>query len=254
MLKNYLIVSLRRFTRHRGYTLLNILGLTIGLACTVLIGLYIKNELSYDRHHNQADRIYRVVSRHSARTSGPLAPLIRTQVPGVEQAVWIRGTVGSWLFAVEEGRYYERQVYWADQSLFNIFDVPLIQGNPATALTAPYTIIISESMARKYFGETDPIGRVIDADNGFYNFTVTAVMKDPQDYAHFHPDFFISVATMEARNVPGSPFNINNWLNNSTPICSWRPRTRLISRHRNCGRLSTNISVQVTRPVYSPAS
>jgi putative ABC transport system permease protein len=215
MLKNYLIVTLRRLTRSRGHTFLNILGLTIGMACAMLIGLYINDELSYDRHHERADRIYRVVSGHSARTSGPLAPLVLAQVPGVEQAVRIRTTVGSWLFAVDDVRFYERRVYWADQSLFDIFNVPLVQGNPATALSAPYTIIISESMARKYFGNTDPIGRVIDADNGFLNLTVTAVIEDPQEYAHFHPDFFISVATMEARIVPGSPFNIDNWLNSN---------------------------------------
>ena len=185
------------------------------MACAILISLYIRDELSFDRHHEKAERIFRVVTDRSARTPGPLAPLIQMQLPEAEQVARIRATVGAWLFAIQDRRFYERRVYWADQSLFDIFDVPLIRGDPTTALAAPNTIIISETMARKYFEDGDPIGQVIDADYDFLNFTITAVMEDPQDYVHFPPDFYISIATMEERASSVSPFSIYNWHNSN---------------------------------------
>ncbi len=102
MLKNYLTITLRRLIRDRGYTLLNILGLTIGMACTILIGLYIRDELSYDRHHEKADRIYRMVTDRKARLPGLLGPFIRTQLPEVEHMVRFRPTFGAWLFAIQD--------------------------------------------------------------------------------------------------------------------------------------------------------
>ncbi len=114
----------------------------------------------------------------------------------------------TWLFTTGERQFYEQRVYWADGNLFTVFDVPLVRGNPATALTAPNSMVISASMARKYFGEDDPVGRVITGDNQF-PFAITAVMEDPPPYAHYHPDFYVSIATTSDRGDPHGL--LRNW-------------------------------------------
>ena len=181
--------------------MINIIGFSIGMACCLAILLFIRDELSFDRYHSKGDRIYRVVTDRVARTPGALATLVREQLPDIEAVLRLRGTVGTWLFDTGNERHFEQRVYWADGSLFDVFDIPLLIGNPSDALTAPNTMVLSRSMARKYFGDSDPIGQVITGDERF-PFTVTAIMEDPPDFAHFHPDFFVSIATQIARGDP----------------------------------------------------
>ena len=171
------------------------------MACCLVILLYVRDELSYDRHHARGDRIYRIVTDRAARTPGPLAPLVKSQLPGIEEVLRLRGTVGTWLFEAGDRQYFEQQVYWADGTLFDVFDVPLARGTPSNALTAPNTMVISESMARKYFGNSDPMGQLITGDT-IFPFTVTGVMKDPPAYAHYHPDCYVSLATVSAFGDP----------------------------------------------------
>ena len=195
MLRHYFTIAVRNLIRQKGYSLINILGLAIGMACCLVILLYVRDEFSYDRHNTKANRIYRIVTDRAARTPGPLAPLIQAHLPDVQKVLRLRGTLGTWLFATDRKRFYEHRVFWADETLFDIFDVELVQGNPATALNASQNIIISQSMARKYFGDADPIGQMITGDN-FFHLTITGVMKDPPAYAHFHPDFYVSMVTL----------------------------------------------------------
>ncbi len=207
---HYLLTAWRNILASRSHTAINVIGFAIGMACCLVILLYIRDELSYDRHNTRGDRIYRVVTDRTARTPGVLGEFIKAQLPEVEEVLRLRGTIGTWLFTTGDRQFYEQRVYWADGNLFDVFDVPLVRGNPANALTAPNTMVISASMARRYFGDTDPVGQVVTGDDQF-PFTVTAVMEDPPDYAHYHPDFYVSIATTTGR---GDPLRLlQNWAN-----------------------------------------
>ena len=210
MIGHYLLTAWRNILASRSHAAINVIGFAIGMACCLVILLYIRDELSYDRHNTRGDRIYRVVTDRTARTPGVLGEFIKAQLPEVEEVLRLRGTIGTWLFTTEEKQFYEQRVYWADGNLFDVFDVTLVQGNPANALTAPNTMVISSSMARKYFGDADPTGKTITGDHQF-TFTITAVMEDPPDYAHYHPDFYVSIATTTGR---GDPHRLlQNWAN-----------------------------------------
>ncbi len=208
MIGHYLLTAWRNILKSRSHAAINVIGFAIGMACCLVILLYIRDELSYDRHNTRGDRTYRVVTDRTARTPGALGEFIRTQLPEAEEVLRLRATIGTWLFTTEDKQFYEQGVYWADGNLFDVFDVPLVQGNPATALTAPNTMVISASMARKYFGDADPVGKVITGDHQF-SFTITAIMEDAPTYAHYHPDFYISIATTTGR---GDPLRLlSNW-------------------------------------------
>lgn len=210
MIGHYLLTAWRNILASRSHAAINVIGFAIGMACCLVILLYIRDELSYDRHNTRGDRIYRVVTDRTARTPGILGDFIGTRLPEVEEVLRIRATVGTWLFTTEATQFYEQRVYWADGNLFDVFDVPLVRGNPETALTAPNTMVISASMARKYFGDADPIGKVITGDH-LFPFAITAIMEDPPPYAHYHPDFFVSIATTTGR---GDPIRLlTNWAN-----------------------------------------
>ena len=212
MFGHYLLTAWRYILKSRAHAAINIIGFAIGMACCLVILLYIRDELSYDRHNTKGDRIYRVVTDRTARTPGILGDFIRTQLPEVEQVLRLRATVGTWLFTTEDKQFYEQRVYWADGNLFEVFDISLVRGNPSSALTAPNTMVISASMARKYFGDADPIGKMITGDH-LFPFTITAIMEDPPPYAHYHPDFYVSIATTTGR---GDPIGLlRNWANSA---------------------------------------
>ena len=195
MLKHWLAITLRHMSRHKGYTAVNVLGLAVGMVCAMLIFLYIQYELSFDRHHEKAERIYRVAVNEDARSPRSMVMAMKEDFPEVRQFVRLLPTFGTWIMRYEDRLYYEKGVYWADQSLFDVFTMPLVRGDPKHALEAPYTVVISEDIARKYFGDEDPIGKTMVADNGFLLLTVTGVMENIPENAHFHADFFISLAT-----------------------------------------------------------
>ena len=157
MIGHYLLTAWRNILKSRSHAAINVIGFAIGMACCLVILLYIRDELNYDRHNSRGDRIYRVVTDRiyrvvtdrTARTPGALGGFIRTQLPEAEEVLRLRATIGTWLFTTEDKQFYEQGVYWADANLFDVFDVPLVQGNPATALSAPNTMVISAPMARK---------------------------------------------------------------------------------------------------------
>lgn len=195
MLKSYTTIAIRHWTRQKGYTAINVLGLAVGMVCAMLIFLFVSFELSYDRYHEKADRIYRVAVNNDARTPPPVGPALQSDFPEVMSYVRLLPTTGTWIMKHEENIYYENRVYWADNTLFDLFDFPLIRGDNRSALLAPLTVVISEDTARKYFGEEDPMGKTIIADNGFMMLTVTGVMENTPANTHFQTDFFISLAS-----------------------------------------------------------
>lgn len=195
MFKSQIAIAFRHMTRQKGYTAIKTLGLTVGMVCAMLIFLYVRFELSYDRYHEKADRIFRVAVNNDARTPPAMAPALQEDFPEVASFVRLLPTTGTWIMKYEENLYYENRVYWADNALLDIFDFPLIQGDSQSALEAPYSVVISEDTARKYFDEEDPMGKAIIADNGYMVLTVTGVMENTPANTHFHADFFISLSS-----------------------------------------------------------
>jgi putative ABC transport system permease protein len=195
MFKNYLKIALRNIKRHKGYSLINIVGLAVGMACCILILLWVQDELSYDRFHENADDIYRVIqdinfTDHSttwAITQGPLGPSLKEDYPEIINAVRITGR--GFRLAYNE-KSYDEGVGMADGSIFEMFTFPLVKGDAATALSDPLSIVLTEEMAAKYFGDEDPIGKTIKADNQ-WDFQVTGVMKNIPSNSHLQFDFLI---------------------------------------------------------------
>ena len=187
--------------RQKGYSFINITGLAVGLSCCILILIYVRAELSYDRYHNDAERIYRVsmiISSQTATTyfapiAFPVAPVLKENFPQVEFAVRIYKW-GSWIIKRGDNIFNEHRVMYAGQDLFNIITIPFLQGDPATALERPGTIVISKRMAEKYFGSEDPYKRTLIVNNNEYE--ITGIVKDCPVNTHLKYDFIISLKTI----------------------------------------------------------
>ena len=195
MLKNYIKIALRNLLKHKGYSLTNILGLAIGMACCLLVLTYVLDEVSYDKYHENTERIYRLVAEDKARMPIPLAPLLIEHMPEVADAVRIhRG----WGPAMSYGdRQFYRRVRFADAQVFDFFDVEFLRGNAQTALQEPYTIVITRETAELFFGDEDPIGKVLTWDDVF-DYEVTGVVEVPRN-THFRFNLLASYETVEAR-------------------------------------------------------
>lgn len=194
MYKNYLKVALRNIRQHKGYSLINIVGLAVGIACCILILLWVQDELSFDSFHKNGDNIYRVLQDvHLDRdvtwaiNQGPLGPALQADIPEIVN--YTRGTARGFRIKYNDKRFDEI-VEFADPSLFEMFDFPLVKGDPKKALTDPHSIVISEDMAVKYFGSEEPLGKVLNADDQ-YDFVVTGVMKEVPHNSHLRPQLII---------------------------------------------------------------
>jgi len=215
MFRNYLKVAFRNIRKYKIYSLINISGLAIGMACCVLIMLFIQDELSYDRYHEKADRIYRLVdsfdaegelSRDFALSSAPFAPTLIEDFPEVEDAV--RLLPRRHLVSLGEKKFYEDGLIYADASIFNIFTYPLVQGNPETALDAPYTVVVSELTARKYFGRQEAMNKTLSINEQDY--LVTGIMKEIPRQSHFFTNMIASLKT-HAQNPALQERFFQNW-------------------------------------------
>ena len=192
MLRNYLKIAVRSLMDHRGYSLINVLGLAIGMASCLLVALFVQHEVSYDSYHQKANRIYRLVSEDKARMPIPLGTLLARHLPGVEKAVRVHG---GWGPAMSYGdRQFYHWVRFADAEVFALFDFDFRRGEPATALKRPYTIVISPRVARRFFGDEDPIGKLLTWDDT-YDYEVTAVVDVPLN-THFRFDLLASYSTV----------------------------------------------------------
>jgi putative ABC transport system permease protein len=183
MLKNYLKVAVRNLIRHKGYSAINITGLAVGMACTVLILLWVQDELNYDRFHEKADVLYRVEENqhysagayHVNVTPFPAGPAFEEGIPEIVAAcryTW----AGGLLFRYGEKAFFENDIRAVDPAFLRIFTFPLVQGDRETALDDPHSLILTREMVEKYFGDEEPIGKVISVDNQ-YEFTVTGIVE-----------------------------------------------------------------------------
>ncbi|THU34844.1 FtsX-like permease family protein [Niastella caeni] len=214
MLKNYLKIAFRNLWKSKGFSAINITGLAIGLATCLLIMLFVLDELSYDRYNKKADRIYRVDGdikfggNHFllATSTDPMGPTLKKDFPQVEQYVRFR-KAGGLLLKKGNENVQEENVVYADSTLFDVFTLPMLDGNPQTALREPNSLVVTETTARKYFNTTQAAGRSILINNRDH-YTITGVIKDIPAQSHFNFDFFVSLSTRaESRN--------NNWLSNN---------------------------------------
>lgn len=214
MYKNYLTVTLRVFNRERLYSLINVAGLTLGFACCLIIFLFIRDELSYDRFHDDKERIYRVASAYMRQgkwepyssNSWRTAELIQANFGEVEHLVRIRDDQD--IIEYRDKRIYEKRIAWVDENFFEIFSFPLIAGNPGEALKGSNKVIITESIAAKYFGNEPAIGKVFDVSDRTFQLEVSGVMKDMPPNSHFHFDFLISGETLKQVAPPALFTNI----------------------------------------------
>jgi putative ABC transport system permease protein len=224
MLRNYLKIAFRNLLKHKAFSFINITGVAIGLACFLLIALYVRDEVSYDQFHSKADRIYRV-SRTFLNNDGsptlklaalapPFGPLIKQDFPEAEQVV--RTLEHSPLLKYGEHTYNEKRAFFAEENIFKVFDFKLISGNPDKALANPFSIMLSRTMAEKYFGNEDPIGKSLHMDSQF-DFQVTGVFEPLPAQSHFHPEFLVSFNTLKDNRIYGDNGLRTNWGNNSFP-------------------------------------
>jgi putative ABC transport system permease protein len=198
MIKNYLRVAFRNLWRHKGFSFLNIMGLTIGMSACFLVFLYVKFELSYDDFHSKGDRIYRIVTdiNNPSGTlhlddAAPAMPVAaKRDFPEIEKQV--RFDQGSILIRRGELKIQEDNVAFADSTFFEIFDFPLLKGDPVMALREPFSVVLSETAAKKYFGSADPMGQhlMLSADNNIG--TVTGVMKDMPENTELKADMLVA--------------------------------------------------------------
>ncbi|MEJ7589633.1 MAG: ABC transporter permease, partial [Ferruginibacter sp.] len=206
MLKNYLKIAWRNLLKNKTFSILNIAGLAIGLSSFLLIALYVTDELSYDRYNEKAGRIYRINS--DIRLSGtelklavcsdPMGATLKKDYPQVEQFVRFYNSSGSKLIKKGNAFIDEKRVAFADSTLFDIFTLPAIEGDTKNALNEPNTVVINESTAKKYFGNTQVTGKFIETNNRENNlYKITAVIKDMPQNSHFNFDFIFSMDNVE---------------------------------------------------------
>jgi putative ABC transport system permease protein len=224
MIRNYLKIAFRNMLKHRFTFFINLFGLTVGLACCLLITTYIVNELSYDKSHPKANNIYRVtrifrhpetkiVSLHLGTVAPPFGPLLKNEFPEVQKITRILPN-GTTSFRYEDKMFNEQDVYFADENLFDFFKVNIKKGNPAKVLTEPYSIAMSEEAAAKYFGKEDPLNKLVKFDNGLSG-KVTGVFEAFPANTHIHPNIMISFNTLKDSAVYGEERLRTNWGNNS---------------------------------------
>lgn len=209
MLKNYFKIAFRNLWRHRVFSFINIMGLTVGMTACFLIFLYVRFELSYDSFHSKADRIYRVVSDIKTPTEvikagGPawaVGAHISQDFPQIEAAVRITGDE----LLIRKGniKFQETNSLYADSAFFRMFDFKLLKGNPKTALNEPLSIVFSETAAKKYFGNADPIGQTVLLTGDGLTAKVTGVMKDIPENSQIKADMLVSMSTLTRKFNPG---------------------------------------------------
>jgi putative ABC transport system permease protein len=203
MLKNYLTIALRLMKRHKAFSSINIAGLAVGMACSIMIGLFVVYESGYDHFHEKSGRIYRVYSDivnksgswRGAWTPPPLAEALLQDFPEVEAATRFSPWPGETLISARGELFVEKSIRFADASFFAIFSYSFIFGDPSTALESPGTIVISRTVAEKYFGHDNPLGETMTFQGQQRDFKVTGVIEDPPPKSHLQFDMVASLVS-----------------------------------------------------------
>lgn len=208
MLKNYFKIALRNLLKFKAYSLINIFGLAIGIASCIMILLFINDELSYDRNNEKADQIYRVHTVASlagnesdlAVSPAPLGQTLVRDFPEVIQYTRLMPN-RTMLIRYKDNVFNESDFYWADSTIFDVFTIPFLKGDPKTALTQPHSIVLTQKLAKKYFGNEDPMDKIMNFEDGT-PYTVKGVIKDCPHNVHFHYEMFASMASLGLGDTP----------------------------------------------------
>src|SRR5512136_2826674 len=206
MIKNFFINAIRNMRKQRGYVLLNVVGLAIGLTSFLFITLHVIHELSYDRFHKNYQNIYRLKvvgvmaggKLDQAVTAAPMAQAMLNDYPEVLHATRVT-QMGAWLIGFGENRFNEDRVFFADSTFFNVFDFRLLQGEPKTALARPKSMVMTEEYAKKYFGNLNPIGQQVTVESDTILYTITGVVQNIPDNSHMKFDILASMSTYPGR-------------------------------------------------------
>ncbi|MDQ2721102.1 MAG: ABC transporter permease [Bacteroidota bacterium] len=223
MIKNYFKIAFRNLMKYKFISFINLFGLTVGLTCCLLITTYVLNELSYDRYNKNAENIYRVtrsfnnqdgvVSLNLSTISPPFGYYFPTDFQEIKKMTRLLNA-GTISFKYKEKLISEPNVYFADENLFKVFTLKVLKGNPNTALEDPFSIMMSEGEAKKYFGNDDPMNKVIRSNNQF-DLKVTGIYKDFPENSFMHPGVLVSFNTLKDSAVYGAENMRTNWGNNS---------------------------------------
>jgi putative ABC transport system permease protein len=232
MFRNYMKITLRNIRRHKVFSFINIVGLAVGMSCVILIMLWIQYETSFDKYHEKADRIFRVAKkyyndpffqgREVVVTPPPMSSALLSEFPEIEASARLF-SLGDILLSFGEKHFLET-IYGADASFFQIFSVPLLKGNANTVLNDPYSIVLSEKAARKYFGNRDPLNEIVHFDQNT-DLKVTGVFKDMPSNSHFIADIIIPFKTLTKKF--GGDFE-NWWWNSFYTYILLRPNVNPI--------------------------
>lgn len=229
MFRNYIIIAFRNLKKHKGYTLINISGLAIGLACSIAVLVFVRSENTFDNYHENKENIYRISTEFEVISGGTntnqavssilWGPTLKKDYPEVVDYVRfvpLANESNPWVFYYENNSFSEHEILYTDPSVFSVFSWDLIQGDPATILTEPSTMVITQSMARKYFAGENPVGKTIAIDprqrdnegnmlTETYDYTVVGVVRDVPDNSHFTFDFLMP--TENLKNIFGGDIN-----------------------------------------------
>ncbi len=202
MIKSYFVSLFRNIVKNKFYTFLNVAGLSVGMASAILITLYVRNEASYDKYHENYQRIYRLESEFTvnnnqdkyAELPAPMGPALKKEIPEIEEMTRL-DAIGNMAYRYGETRFIESNFYLADSTIFDVFTHRFIRGNPHTCLVQPYSIVLTESVAHRYFGDEDPMGKILTDRNG-NQFKVTGEIEDLPGNSHLRFDALISMSTV----------------------------------------------------------
>ncbi|MGH7600956.1 MAG: ABC transporter permease, partial [bacterium] len=198
MFKNYLKLAYRHFRKHKAYSFINVFGLALGMACCILMLLYVQDELSYDKFHQNAERIFRVVCeeknegqiRRLASTYAPLAPPLLAEFPEIERVVRLFPYNATVALGAEK-RFQENRFFFTDSTVFEVFSFAFLQGDPRTALAEPNAMVVTAATAQKYFGDENPLGKILAVEQ--HDFKITGVLKNVPQNSHFDFDFLANI-------------------------------------------------------------
>src|ERR1700744_859022 len=214
MIKNYIKIAFRNLWRHKSFSLINIIGLAVGMTACFLIFIYVRFELSYDKFNTNFDQVYRLNTDikspnevlHWSSASAPMGPALQRDFSEVKANGRIFGA--GYLVEYKNRKFQENNLVFTEPSLFKIFTFPFIEGNSETALKEPFSIVLTETSAKKYFGSEDPLGKALLLD-GKRLVKITGVVKDVPHNSHFNFDMLISSSTMEKLKI----IDMNEWGN-----------------------------------------
>jgi len=213
MIKNYFKTAIRNLLKKKSFSAINIFGLAIGMAVSILMLLFVLSEVTYDRFNEDSENIYRIALHIDAQgrilnipsAPAPMGPALMDNFPEVTEVGRLR-SMGGALISYEDKKFDETNIRYADAGIFDVFSIDVLRGNPETFLEAPYNLVITEEMARKYFGEEDPINKSLQfGSEDFY--TVTGVVKKMPENSHFKFNMLISLPTL---NRTGEP--LDSWM------------------------------------------